>query len=398
MLVTTGCNRVIVKKRRYLKGYYVHFPLKNTSTPLKTHRNFIPPAIPVIRRYPDSATTARDTTTPVSGFLLCNDTVRQPQPGYAVTSTPAPGPGTNSPATGYIIVQSGTTRQQPDTIRIPVRVDTVVRVQPGQTVGIPVRVDTLARAVHVDTIPNVLTHDSIPQDLFVCEDDPVDTLAEEPVIDSAEIATERGQTRRFSPVFESAVYAQAGLNGFQGRSGFPVKANSFAAGFGMRVTTMLKGRTSLVGDVGFRTHELFINQYKTKIAPLSEEAHDRERIVLNNFSGGLGLRYNFIPQEKKPAQWIDITGYGDWSFRTANIYIDEFRDEYSPAGRKFRVKTKITGLPYLHKLNYGVTARYGRGNFSVFAMWRISDLVKNRTAQHGADLPQLLVGVEIFTH
>lgn len=88
---------------------------------------------------------------------------------------------------------------------------------------------------------------------------------------------------------------------------------------------------------------------------------------------------------------IDVEARGETDLYTANVFIDHFTDATNVAGRNYRVKTRITDLPYLHRLNYGVTARFTRNGCSAFASYRISQLVAG--PDHAADLPKLTVGI-----
>jgi|GEM_PF-3351121 len=410
MMASSGCN-VIIKKRRYFKGYYVHFPLGSSSTPLKPRREFFPPAdsIPELQkdtsgfyavtedRIPPRDTLPQPANVPVvllpdsiAPASVVRLTLGNPVPGrdtsvspfFVFTFTQAPPPVQNTPGVPVTPGQNSSS-QTPFSFSSPVL----------QTLPFPA----------ADTIrPIAFTHDTLRRDTL-------DYFATMPALhaDSAEYLplldtiayvppdTPKPRKRREFPEVQPEFYTQLGASGFQMRTTYPVQPNSFSAGAGFRFSTPLRGRTAAVGEFGYRVNHFYLSRSRPKAAPLSNVSHDKERITMNMLSGGLAVRYNFKEKEDRPEQLIELGAYGDWSFRTANVYVDKHEDPHSPIGTHFHSKHRITGLPYLNKLNCGVTARYDRNFFGVFAMYRLSDLIRRGVAEPDADLPRVVVGVEI---
>lgn len=402
-MLIAGCS-VIVKKRRYLKGFYVHFPQKNGSLPEKNPRRFFPPPLPVIRRMPDStqnnfsvrrdSLTGQDTLAAVNcDSSLC---VMLIVPS-AATKSPSAASGIPSPVTGGPapsgIVSTGQPSSTGGSTRLVPVADTLRRDTTPQFVtitGTPVRPDTVSWRPTADSIPDTLLAVVLP---------PADSLvppADSPAVTPDSVAAPLPGKTRKSREFRSVLYASLGNNGGQYQGAIPAQLHSFAFGAGLRAATPLGKRIDIYGDLGIFANNYFLDTDKPKTAPLTESPHDRERIAVNRLTLGTGLHYAFREKEGKPEQSIDFCLSGDWNYRTKNIFVDNFSDPDSPTGRHFHSRTKITGLPYLRPLTYGVTVRYNRSCWSVFAGYRISDLLRRSHVPSGNDLPKLTIGLELF--
>lgn len=362
-------NGVIIKKRTYMDGYYVHVPSRRSTDPQENPK---PSPYPVgsgrtgiARTRFDTAAVADQPVYPqardsVNGRAngTATSTRNYPGPyGYGNGSGngnfPGPQPDTGKPSSGYV-------NQHPNSQN-----DSV---PPSNIADQPAPNDSLVP----DTL--IAQQDSVaPPDSLVAKNDPP-------------------RKRRHLNGNTSVVFA-AGLLSPQQDYGYPVKWNSFAAGTGLRYTMKVKKKDRIVLDLGYRLNHFSIAQERRKAEPFTQEKHDREKISVHDFSGAVCTRFNFAAPDDQPERWLDIGLYGDNAFHTSNVYTDK-RYNLETADREI-VRTKLTGLHYMNRWDYGFTARYSCRYFNFFAMWRLSDLVENGSQEaYHRDLPRLIVGLE----
>lgn len=221
--------------------------------------------------------------------------------------------------------------------------------------------------------------------------------AQRPVV-SVEIDTS-GETDNYGPNrgFYMHGYTQLGL--YTGPYDAGLKTNWWAGAlnYGIRSKIKLATWESLIFDVAYRYDRFSINQKQTKAMPLGPAQHQRERISVHNLGGAFCNRINFNRRGNVLGYWLDFGVYGDWSFRTTNVYLDQHYDSNSPSGYRYKNKTKISRLPYINNLNYGFTVRTGWEYAGVFANYRVSDLIKDSSTANYGDLPRLLIGIEFYT-
>ena len=154
---------------------------------------------------------------------------------------------------------------------------------------------------------------------------------------------------------------------------------------------------ALVLDFGYRCDRFVINQKQTKLLPGFSGNHKRERLSLHNISFALCDRINFGRRGNILGIYMDFGFYGDYAFRAAHLYVDEFYDSNSPAAVHTRTRVKNTQLQYVNRLNYGLTARFGWEWASVFAMYRMTELITdNPPLTEYPDMPKLVIGIEMY--
>ncbi|CAN5835531.1 hypothetical protein BH11BAC7_BH11BAC7_04940 [soil metagenome] len=365
-----GCHRdwtnVIIEKRLYADGYYFHVPEKK-FTPVKA---YIPP-VP----YPAA-----------HGNAVIN---RPVQPVYSVTTTestpvfyprpylpPLPGPVytytfipvNDTAVSSRIAGENGSGIKSNDSFPPKEHWETGTIVKTDSAMG--------KVASPPDTSYSIAEHDTL-------------------LTDTAEAFTVYAKYRNRKNL-------EGGTNGFLQlgiisgirEAGLPVKLGSYSAAMGMQCKIKVTHWNSVVFDFGYRFHQFYIGQNDPKAFPLSIAVHDHERISVNNFSMGISGRTIYHLDEKR-LSWFDFGVYSDASFRTSNVYVDVINDAASPVSDKSKVTTKNAHLNYLNKLNYGVSFRVGWNCYSAFAMWRLSDFVKNSSSENKSDLPALVVGLEV---
>lgn len=357
----------MIEKRLYADGYYFHVPEKK-YTPVKA---YVPP-VP----YPtaNGSTVINRPVQPIYSVTTSGSTPvfyprpynpPPPVPIYTYTFYPAKDTAGNGGTAGG---GNGTGIKNNDSI------------PPKEhwATGTPVKTDSAMDQV----VPKQDTSHSVAER---------DTMLK----DTMSTFTVYGNYKnRKSLRGEVGGFLQLGIISGAESESLPVQLNSFSAAMGMRYKIKVCSWNKLAFDFGYRFHQFYIGQNDPKIFPLSSAVHDRERVSVNNFSVGIADRFIYHADEKN-TYWFDLGVYGDASFRTSNVYVDVVDDKTSPVADKSKVTTKNVHLNYLNKLNYGVTIRAGWNCYAVFATWRLSDLVKVSSTENQADLPALVIGVEL---
>jgi hypothetical protein len=167
---------------------------------------------------------------------------------------------------------------------------------------------------------------------------------------------------------------------------------SYSLAYGVRMKLKFFSWNSLVWDIGYRCDRFSIRQKVPKLYPLTTDNHVRERISLHNFSFTLCDRINFGKRGNVLGNWLDFGVYGDYIFRSANVFLDQHYDSNGTQGHNFRVRTSIIGLPYVEKMNYGITVRAGGEITSVFIQYRVNKLFSVETP-NDRDLSRIIVGI-----
>lgn len=169
---------------------------------------------------------------------------------------------------------------------------------------------------------------------------------------------------------------------------------SSSVSYSVRGKLKLWSWEALVVDFGYRYDRYSIDQKSVKRLPIATLAHQRERISVSNLSFAFCNRISLAKHGNVLGRYIDFGVYGDWAFRATNVYLDQYYDSNSPAGRT-RIKTKNSRLNYVQPFNYGVVFRWGSDDASLFGMWRMNDLIKDSADRNYPDLPQLIIGVQV---
>ncbi|MDX5345707.1 MAG: hypothetical protein LPJ89_11320 [Hymenobacteraceae bacterium] len=143
-------------------------------------------------------------------------------------------------------------------------------------------------------------------------------------------------------------------------------------------------------EFGYNSQVFNIKQQSGKVLP-DTLMHKKEQLTFYNIQGGVYQRFNFGKRGNRLGTYIDLGAYGTWAFDAAHKYKDEI-----PDGTKFKeVKVKEKDLQYINKLNYGVTARFGRNRFVVYGTYRLSDLIKEDMFAGDPQLPRYSFGLQL---
>ena len=120
--------------------------------------------------------------------------------------------------------------------------------------------------------------------------------------------------------------------------------------------------------------------------------HDKEKINFSNLKLQVYQRINFDRRGNSLGKYLDLGAYGGWNFGTKHYFKDK------PDGTSFNIiEVTEKRLDYIEDLSYGIITRVGSNNWSVFAIYRLSDLFKKTELipVKYPELPKLVIGVEI---
>lgn len=178
--------------------------------------------------------------------------------------------------------------------------------------------------------------------------------------------------------------------------GMPVRWWSPSISDGARMKLKLWSWDALVFDINYRYDLFSIKDSKPKLAPLDPMKHVRDRISVNNFSGGIANRFTLGRFGNVMGWWLDLGVYGDWAFYASHTVVDEYYNSNSPDGYGFKVKTRMSRLPYMSQVNYGVTARIGGDYVGLFVRYRLNKQITGSYGPYETDLPALTIGIELY--
>lgn len=203
-----------------------------------------------------------------------------------------------------------------------------------------------------------------------------------------------GKISKFGPnrLFFAHPFGQFGAMEFPQVYGAQTNWWSCSLAYGLRMKLKLFFWNALVVDAAYRYDRYSIRQDTPKLLPLSSDNHVRERISLHNFSVTACDRINFRRRGNVLGIWLDLGVYADDILRSTNVYVDRHYDSNGTSGYSYKSKTTIARLPYLEKVNYGLTIRTGGEFTSMFIQYRMNDLF-NYDSSNNRDLPKLIFGI-----
>ncbi len=386
-LIFTGCQKnwrgFVVEKRVYRDGYYIHIPWKR-YTPKQ--------AYPKPEPYPvdHSRTTRTDSTKKNAGGVA--NSSQQSQSGSSQTVS---GGGSQSGGTGGGVSSGGgNTSNQPSNgttggnggsgnpSNTPAVGPNGLNGTNGTTAypqtATPTPAPKLQPLPESPTPPLVRpTSVSVnpPADTSVAAKDP-------PPIDS-----DNGNGINF-PEGEFSLVTELGFYNPVYTSGVEVKPLSYNGGAALRYTIHPWSRHKLSGEFGLFMSQHFIAQDQHKFYPLFTEACDKERIM--QWKSRFMLMDHIYVSRKEDAKFdaVEIGLFSDVGFFSSHVAVTTHgNDENAILTRN---KSRLFGLHYLRRMQYGLTARVANNVWSVFANYRLNSLVK--AGPNGGDLPTLVVG------
>jgi hypothetical protein len=143
---------------------------------------------------------------------------------------------------------------------------------------------------------------------------------------------------------------------------------------------------SLGYETSFSYLDYKLDQVESKILP-DTFLNDIERLDYLSFQLGFYNRFNFDPQRGNyMGYFLDLGIRGEWDYS-----IEHIRKNELPDGSE--VKTSISALPYVNRLNYNLFARIGLNKLLMFVSYRMSDLFKS--SYNLPETPRLIAGIEL---
>ncbi len=151
-----------------------------------------------------------------------------------------------------------------------------------------------------------------------------------------------------------------------------------------------KYKISNIYSIGFEWQadyfEYKIDQKKGKILP-DTILNDVERMDYSALKLGFYNRFNFNPKRGNYlGNYLDIGIRSEWDYVISHIIKNDLFDGSS-------IKSSISSLPYVNKINYSVFGRIGLNKVLFYASYRLSDLFKSK--YNYPELPRLTAGIEL---
>ena len=138
-------------------------------------------------------------------------------------------------------------------------------------------------------------------------------------------------------------------------------------------------------DIDFNSYYYSLKQWAKKITP-DTILHNKEKLTFYNLGISGYMRFNYGRRGNRIGNFIDLGGYGDWTFSAINFIKDKKTN-----GNIF--KTSISHLKYYEAVNYGALARIGFNRYVFYGYYRLSDIFKS--SYKYPELPRFTFGLQI---
>ncbi|GAB4142876.1 MAG: hypothetical protein Fur0041_17970 [Bacteroidia bacterium] len=203
--------------------------------------------------------------------------------------------------------------------------------------------------------------------------------------------------RTFGPnrLFYSLPYFSLSAPVYPQDNGAELNWWSYSFAYGVRMKLKLAKWNALVWDIEYRYDNFSIDQRQRKLLPVLPDPHDRERIALHALGISMCDRINFGRRGNVVGNWLDWGVYGDWIFKSSNVFVDKEKSSSFNYADSYRSKTRFTGLRYINTFNYYLMLRFG-GNYAGFTFkYRMNRLVNHYAGYSGPDLPVFYAGIDV---
>lgn len=154
--------------------------------------------------------------------------------------------------------------------------------------------------------------------------------------------------------------------------------------FGIRYKRRLAEHFAFGFDIAYGVEDYRLKQEAGKKLP-DTLLNSRERMIFNNFTTGLYMRFNFGKRGNQLGKYLDLGGYGNVVFGHTHFLKNKLADGST-------VRARITGLNYYQLLNYGLSARIGLKKLVLFGQYRVSNMFYGD--KNLPELPRILAGVQ----
>lgn len=359
----TGCHKnwsgVVVEKRVYMDGYYVHVPWK---------RNAPVNAYPKPQPFPVNHTRSAKVDSAANVAVRSNNT-----PPHDRISSGDHIPNVSQPSSGA----GSSPDNSQDNIAGAPNNSAIQKNDPDPTPD-----STSAQNItSQDT-----THFPIAAGLIL------------PGTDTSAIADVSPQhDKRFEfPDGTFALTAELGFFNSLRNDDIRTTAGSFSLGAGLRYTMPVTSRHSVNASGSLLANVFRISQKQEKQLPLFAEHYNRERISLIKTRILLSDQIAVTSDEESPLQSFSVGVYGETQLFSTHVAQYSTRKDAN-AQYTFSKKREI-GMRSLRHFQFGTSLRISGKQWSAFANYRISKLVQgpkgsSNEATRG-DLPSLIIGIE----
>jgi hypothetical protein len=154
--------------------------------------------------------------------------------------------------------------------------------------------------------------------------------------------------------------------------------------FGIRYKRRLAEHFAVGFDMAYGVEDYRLKQEAGKKLP-DTLLNSRERMIFNNFTTGLYMRFNFGKRGNQLGKYLDLGGYGNIVFGHTHFLKNKQADGST-------IRSRITGLNYYQLLNYGLSARVGFNKFILFGQYRVSNMFYGD--KNLPELPRILAGLQ----
>lgn len=155
-------------------------------------------------------------------------------------------------------------------------------------------------------------------------------------------------------------------------------------------------------DAYYRFSQYRLEQDSAKTFP-SSTIFSKERLSTHGMGLELFIRFRFDKNyDKKYGYSLDIGAYGEWNFARRHVIWQKYEDEDFLGDRYFKTQKAISKrVGYINPWEYGLSAKLGVKNFTIYSTYRLSNFFKKDFDEDiipvdlSQDLPKISVGLQL---
>ncbi len=147
-------------------------------------------------------------------------------------------------------------------------------------------------------------------------------------------------------------------------------------------------------EMSFSQSRLSWKEGDTSQFPVTKIDLENSKYWFARIGGGLFLQFNLKPQRgNQLGTYIAIGGYGNF------IFMKGLTSKYESNVSSYADRSKLTlrKIKYIENWDYGLSVKFGKTNYAIFAKYRWSNLFKyEQNVWNFPELPRLIVGFHFF--
>jgi hypothetical protein len=202
-----------------------------------------------------------------------------------------------------------------------------------------------------------------------------------PAVDTIEPVQGPNRKHFVHPFMSFGLCIDAGETGAQVKQ---PRVDQFSLGF--RYKRRVAEHFAWGWDLAYNVNDYSLKQNLIKTTPDSF-LYDRQRMIFYNAQVGLYVRINYGKRGNTLGNYIDLAGYGDAVFAHTLFTKKRLNDKYNSVER-----TRLSGLGYFQRLNYGAQVRFGFKKIIFYGQYRLSDMFYK--PENFAELPRIIAGIQ----